>query len=102
MEGDVNLAPIRSSTDRDLRHQGTDELDDPIGGAGPTGGLDSSDSIRERCRPAPQLISLRAACSNPDLVDDVFGAVDPDCGVGCLVRVDADSDGHWGNAFNSY
>jgi hypothetical protein len=98
----VLLGTARSQQSGACRQHGG-HVDDGLAGgdellseevAEPAGRLDCPHSIRECCRPAPQLIGLRAAGSNPDFVEDVFGAVDRDCGVGCLMRIDANGDRH--------
>ncbi len=63
--------------------------------AEPTCGLDGPHPFRKRRRPAPQLSGLLAAGSDTDLVEHMLGVVDGDRGVRRLVRVDANSDGHW-------
>jgi hypothetical protein len=57
--------------------------------------------LLETVGPLAQPDGLGRARSDPDLVEDVFVAVDSNSGVGALVRVDPDGDGHGLDAFRS-
>ena len=58
------------------------------------GGLHRPRSLLEPVGPVAQPNGLGGTRSDSDLVEDDFVAVDCDSGVGALVRVDPDGDGH--------
>jgi len=58
------------------------------------GGLDRPRSLLETVSPLAQTDCPGRAGSHSGLVEDDFVAVDRDSGVGALVRVDPDGDGH--------
>jgi len=63
--------------------------------AEPLGGLDCPGSVvSEPVGPVAQLDDLGRAGSDLEFVEDELETVDRDSGVGRLVRVDPDGDGH--------
>jgi len=63
------------------------------------GRLDRPRPLLEPVRPLAQTHGLGRTRSDTDLVEDMFVAIDSDSGVGALVRVDPDGDGHELDAF---
>lgn len=60
-----------------------------------TGGLDGPSPLAEGLGPGQQLLCLLRGGSHPDLGQLLLITADGHCGVGCLVGVDPDDDGHW-------